>query len=563
MSQDKAQHIVKLANKAFNSIERKNVETAWDLMAEFITPNQFGHFNGASTAGRRTMRRVFDSTAIQANHDLAASIHSVLTNPAIEWSKLRFKQNELNDNVDAINWLEEVNNRIHDAFQESNFNNEISKNYKMFTSLGSMALLHEEIDRKDGGPFEQFRFKAIHLSEIAWSENEQGLVDMCFRKFCLSARQAFERWGEKLPEYVLDALETDPDKKFNFVHFIGPRDPKKVKLNSQGLAPAKNRPFESLYIPMGSAADTGNGSLGNAPAADGEKAILEEDGYYEFPYYVTRWETMPGEVYGRGPGHIGLPDIRTLNKVKELNLQALAKVVNPPMMATQRSVLGALDIRPGRVTIVRDVDGIREMQTVTRFDVTQLQVEELKSSIRQTFFLDKLLLPPRPEVKTEMTAFEIAQRVEQMQKVLGPTLGRLNYELLQPLILRAFKMMLRGGALPPMPPILQEVGVDIDIVFVNTLARSQKMEEVTSLQALIQDIAFLAQLRPESVDLLDVDNIVRSTARIRGIPESALAEQKVVEAIREQRAQAQQAQAAMEAGVAAADIQSKAGNGGQ
>ena len=550
---DRAQQISKHANKLFASDERVNTDRTWQLISEFMLPSQAGNFSEETTPGRRNMNRVFDSTAIQANHDLAASIHSVLTNPAIEWSKIRFKDEQLNNNGEAIAWLEKVNKSIHDSFSESNFNNEIAKNYKLFTSLGSMAFLQEEEDHDDGGRFKGFRFKAVHLSEIAWAENEKGIVDLVYRRFKLTAKQAVERWGDKLGEDVLKALETDPNKKFTFIHMIGPRDPKKVKLNSVGLASPKARPFESIYVQLS------NGQSRNSA----DPQILEEGGYYEFPLHVVRWETMPGEVYGRGPGHTALPDVRTLNKVKELGLQAINKAINPPMIANQRSVLGSLDLRPGRISIVRDVDGLKEMPPQARFDVTNFAVEDLKNSVKSIFFLDKLLLPPRPEVKTEMTAFEIAQRVEQMQKVLGPTLGRLNFELLQPLILRAFKMMLRGGALPPMPVILQELGIDVEIVFVNTLARSQKMEEVTSIQALVQDVAFLMQLRPEAGDLLDVDSIIRLTSKIRGVPESAIADQEVVDQTREARAQAQQAQAALEAGVQAADISAKTNPGGQ
>ena len=538
------QKITRRAEKLFHGEERSNTDRGWQLLSEFILPNQSGRFNEQTTSGTRKTTRIYDSTAIQTNHDLAASIHSVLTNPAVKWSKLRFKEADLNSSPEAAKWLSTVNDRIHEAFNESNFNNEIAKNYKMFTALGNMALLHEDQDHIDGGEFKSFRFKAIHLSEIAWSENEKGRVDTAYRRFELTARQAFERWGDKVSDEIKELTERDPERKFTFYHAVFPRAKEDIKLNDSGLGPAKGRPFASIYIQR------------KAKENDG---ILEEGGYYEFPYYVVRWETLPGEVYGRGPGHVALPDVRTLNKVKELGLQAMAKAIHPPVLATQRSVLGTLDMRPGRISVVRDLDGIREMPSQAKFDVTNLAVEDLKASIKNIFFLDKLLLPPRPEVKTEMTAFEISQRIEQMQKVLGPTLGRLNNELLEPLVLRAFKILLRSDSLPEMPEILIQRGIDVEITFVNTLARSQKMEDVSNIQTWAQGIAALAQLRPEIVDNIDVDGIARHTAKVLGIPEIAVSEEGEVEEIREQRAQQQQQAQAMEAGVAMADIQSKTG----
>lgn len=540
MSSDMVNTIKRMADKMFAGTERANVDRRWQLLAEFILNNQSGIFNEEDTPGASRTSRLFDSTAIQANADLAASIHSVLTNPAVKWSKLRFKEEDLNNNPEAIAWLDQVNKLIHDAFNESNFNNELGKNYQMFTALGSMVMLHEQSDHTDGGSFSGFNFRAMHLSQVAWSENEKGRVDTLYRRFKLTARQAVERWGNKVSKQIMDCMDKDPEKTFDFIHAVMPRPKDRVKLNSLGQAAPKNRPFTSIYIERKSNGD-----------------ILDEGGFYEFPYHVVRWETMPGEVYGRGPGHIALPDIRTLNRVKELGLQAIAKAIHPPMIATQRSILGALDLRPGKLTILRDIDGLREMQSQAKYDVTNFTVEDLRRTIRSIFFLDKLLLPPRPEVKTEMTAFEIAQRVEQMQKVLGPTLGRLNYELLEPLILRAFKIMLRGGALPQMPEVLVERGIDVEIVFVNTLARSQVMEDVTNIQAWVQDLVFLAQAKPEALDYINSDGIAKHTAKVRGVPEIAISNDKEVDQMRQERAQQMQQAQALEAGVKAADIASK------
>ena len=80
----------------------------------------------------------------------------------------------------------------------------------------------------------------------------------------------------------------------------------------------------------------------------------------------------------------------------------------------------------------------------------------------------------------QMTATEVQVRYELMQRLLGPTLGRLQSEFLNPIVERAFYSMLRGNALPPMPEVLQQIGGDLDIEYVGPLARSQKMDEVTS-----------------------------------------------------------------------------------
>ena len=96
--------------------------------------------NTTSTPGAKKTDRLFDSVSVQANADLASTMHSTLTNPATQWSKIRYKDEDLNNNAEAVSWLQEVNRQIHNAINESNFDTEISKNYRMYTGLGSIPL---------------------------------------------------------------------------------------------------------------------------------------------------------------------------------------------------------------------------------------------------------------------------------------------------------------------------------------------------------------------------------------------------------------------------------------
>jgi hypothetical protein len=536
--------IIKRADKLFASDERTNVDSNWDLLAEYILPSQAGNFlTNKETKGAVRTNRVYDSTAQLANRDLASSIHGVLTNPAFRWAKFRFSNEELNNDADAVTWLEQTNSLFHDALNQSNFATEISKGYQMYSALGSMAILQEEGGFDDSGVFQNFVFRAVHLGELAWSENVNGIVDVVYRKFKLTGRQLKERWEDKLDHEILELIENDPEKEFEIYHCLDPREPKEVEFNEIGLAAPNKRPIRSMYI------------------LKKTKTILEEGGFYEFPIHVVRWETTPGEVYGRGPGLNALPDVRTLNRAEELFLQGWAKAINPPLLAEQRNILGQLDLRPGQISVVKDKEGIREMIPGARFDVSFEAARDRRDRIKAAFFIDKLLLPPRTETG-EMTAFEVSMRTEQMQRVLGPTLGRLNAELLDPMVRRGFNMMLRGGAFPQLPPALQASGSGIEVEYVNALARSQKAEDISNIQSWVQDLAFIAQFRPEAVDFIDVDGIAKHTAKIRGVPEIAVTDDKAVDQLRQQRQEQLDAQQQLEAGIGVADIASKLGGAG-
>ena len=528
--------IIRISQKSFNSTERANQENQWALLSEFLMPGQSSIFNSADSTGAKKVSRLFSSVGVQANRDLSSAFNATLTNLATKFIRIRYSDEDLNNDEEAINWLEDSTKRIHDALSESNFSNQVGSAYMFYTGLGTMALLHEQSE--DTLSFPGFRFKAIHLSEISFLENKDGIVDTVFRKFKLTAKQLVEKFPDINVDSVLDDFKNNPMKEHEILHVVSPREKEKVDLNELGLAPPKNRPFVSMYIHTK------------------DKVLLSEGGYYEFPYYIARWETLPGEIYGFGPGHLALPTVRTLNKVREMGLRVLSRAAMPTYLAEQRNIIGNLDLRPGSLVNVRDVNKIKEITTSARFDVINNDMEALKQEIEKIFFLDKFRLPPRTEIG-QMSVLEVARRTQEMQQAIGPTLSRLNNEFLTPLVIRSFKMMLRGGAFLPPPDIIVERGIDIDIQFVNSLARSQQIEDVTNIQQWVQDLAVLAQVKPEAIDYVNADGIAKHTARVRGVPEIAVSNDKEVQSIRQQRAQAEQAQQALSAGVQVADINSK------
>jgi len=542
--------LVGRADDLFTSSERYNNESTWDELTEFMLNNQHTLFRTvassttdlgnelSSARGAKQTRRVFDSTAMIAARDLAAAIQGTLTNPATMWSKLRFQDDELNNNDQAIKWLEDVNRVIHETLNESNFKGEIGKTYQSFVTLANGPMFLES-DDTDG-----FRFTSLHLGQVVWTQDKDGKVDTVYRKFTMTAKQMVEKWEAKVHPDIMEALEKDPTKEFTILHCITPRKPEEVRLNDMGLAPGDKRPIASIYV------DTSH------------HVTIEETGYYEMPVFIPRWGLMPGEVYGRGPGHLALPDTRTLNQVVHRSLQVLDRKIAPPILANQRDILGTLDVRPYGISVVRDVNGIREFTTQSNSQDVQISVEELKSSIRTIFYLDKLLLPPRNEIG-EMTAFEVARRTEEMDRVLGPTLSRLNNELLNPLIVRCFRILLRANRLPPLPETLQGVDVNVEIIFVNQLARAQQVQDVSTIQQWVQGLGLIAQLDPSVIDNLDADGIARHTAKVLGVPEIAVANQDDIEQIRQQRAQQAQQTQALDSAVKAADVSSKLDTGGE
>lgn len=543
---DIVDRLVRQSDYLFRDEERSNCETQWNDLAKYLFPSAYGRFFGNTAKGQKKTTELYDNTGIICASILASTMHSILTSDAVKWAKLRFVDPKLNDNEKAIAWLQDSNDRFHAAISASNFISEINKAYETYCALGSMCLLMDSAS--DTVKFDGFVFRALHLAQLAWAENNNGIVDVLYRKFKLSARQAIETWGkDKVGDAVNKAYKETPEKQLEFLLGIYPRD---YKRNGRaGLTDPKSRPYAKCVISCE------------------DKHLIEESGYYEFPAMCVRWATLPEESYGMGPGHWALPHVKSLNTLMKEYLRAVALNVRPPLKTTQHGLISRPDLTPNGITKVRDPNDLQRLLPDMNQSLftTDNVMDQLRGSIKETFFIDKLVFPSRDKIG-EMTAAEVYERVNQMEKILGPTFGRLNTELLNPLVVRGFNMMMRGGALlPPPRELSQSDNPQIKIEYVNPLARAQKIGDIQAVQQWIGDLMLLAQAgRPEAIDWANVDEIAEISGRIRGVPENAIQNSEAVTETRKQREQQQQALLDAELATKAADAHSKTAkaNGG-
>jgi len=540
MADPTAQLITKRADLAFNITERANAEVIWREIATFMLPNASsfiitGSRGQGGTGGITTTTRLFDGTAIRANRDLASAIDSTLTNPATQWAQLEFESELLKMDTGpngATQWLDDSTNKMFAALADSNFNTEKASGYEMLTAMGSMALFEEGVDPVETGKFEGFQFGNISINELAWSENRLGIVDTIYRRMQLTAKKAFERFGDQVSDAIKSDIEKNPDNLHDFIHCIFPRHIDDV--DTKGIIVSGiNRPFASVYIERRT------------------KDYVEISGYYEFPVHVVRFNKSPNEQYGRGAGHIALPDTRTLNVAIELLLEATEMAIFPPILTQDESLGGSEDYSARSFVYMEDVNATKSFQLGSNLPLAQLSIERLVQQIRESFFLDKIMLPPRDSIG-EMSAFETSKRVEEMQKSFGPITGRLEKEFLQPLTLNSFKMMLRGGGFDPIPDLVKQVLAGqipgetsaLKINFINTLSRSQRFEQMGNVRqwiATAQEIS-VATGSPNPMDRINTDQVMKLTEEVLGVPPKLVRTEKELQEIRDARAQEQQQQ---------------------
>jgi hypothetical protein len=129
-----------------------------------------------------------------------------------------------------------------------------------------------------------------------------------------------------------------------------------------------------------------------------------------------------------------------------------------------------------------------------------------------------------------------------VERLLGSVLGRIESELLSPLIDRTFGLMYRAGMFLPPPPELE--GGQIDIRFESPLAQQQRETGIAHYDQFFQRVATAMQLAgPQILDNFDMDVIIRNIYTEMGLDPNAKRGEVDVGGIREDRAtQAAQAQ---------------------
>lgn len=445
-----------------------------------FTPNQSGNSRG--------MEQIYDATALDAVDQLAASLVAQLTPPWSEWFGFRPGPDVAPDMADKLSGkLEKVAQIIQNHFDRSNFAVEI---HQCFLDLitGGTATLH--FSEGNPGDASAFRFAAIPLNQTVLNETgSSGALNTLYRDYKLSVGELLQRFPKAAQ--VL-SNEKDPARQINVLEACEP----------EGMS-------TRTTIMMRGEGD--------------EAIILSQKSTAVSPYISFRWIKSPGEVYGRSPIMKALPDIKTANKVVELVLKNASIAVSGIWQADDDGVLNPsnIELLPG--TIIPKAVGSRGLTPLDmpgRFDVSQLVLEDLRTRIRQALIIDRL----GPAGGPSMTATEVLERSSEMVRLLGATYGRLQVELLTPLVTRAYNILRRRGEIPD----LGLDGRDVQLDYRSPLARAQAQRNVRNV---IDWLAQTQAMGPDAAQVIDFAASARWLGEALGVPSNLIRKENALDTI--------------------------------
>ncbi len=412
-------------------------ESLWQDCYDHALP---GRAPGSSGDLRRG-ERLYDGTAPDAVDQLAASLLAELTPPWSRWFGFTPGRDVPDDARGQVApQLDRAAASLQTHFDRSNFAVEVHQCYLDLVTAGTASLLFEEAALGDTSAF---RFTAVPLEETVLEEGPDGRLDTTFRRSEPTAAQLAARFpAAVLPDTIKRKVEQEPDTRIALIEAVVPDG------------------FGYAYAAMLESGDDGD-------------AFLAEGKFSRSPFINFRWLKAPGESYGRSPVMKALPDIKTANKVVELVLKNASIAVTGIWQAEDDGVLNPANVRlvPGAIIAKAPGSaGLTPLQAPGRFDLSQLVLDDLRSRIRHALLADRLSQIDTPR----MTATEVLERGAEMSRLLGATFGRLQGELLTPLIRRGLAILQRRGEIPSFAPD----GRDVALQHLSPLARVQAQANV-------------------------------------------------------------------------------------
>lgn len=234
-----------------------------------------------------------------------------------------------------------------------------------------------------------------------------------------------------------------------------------------------------------------------AVATEQKHVLLEKEttGTGSAPFVAFSFMRVAGEVYGRGPAQVALPDIMTLNQIKQDVLEYLEFAIAGMWQYEDDGVLNVDTVRiaPGAlIPKARNSKGLEPLAPASDFRAGEIQIEHLQMAIRRVLLGDDL----GPPTGTPMSATEVMQRTVNRAKRLSGPYGRLLTELLFPLVRRVAHIRKRQGVFD-LPSI---DGKLVRLHPLSPLTRAQAQDDVLRHDRFLELLS--ARFGPEVMNLL-------------------------------------------------------------
>jgi hypothetical protein len=363
--------------------------------------------NNEANQTRNSYDHLFDSTGMQALADGASQIAEAIHPWDQVWGRWvpRTDIDEgIRDEVEA--YAEQQTNITTALINRSNFDGSAVAAHKEFLlGTGFLAVDIDPLDDK------RLRFTALPAYQMAVESDASGRITGIFRKVKTKARDLDVSivngdWSENARKQQKD----DPDSELEYwmgVYSEGPD-------------------WQVCYWELAT------------------KHKVAEQTENTPPIICYRAHIEAGNAWGDGPGMQALPDVKVANKIVQFVMENAAFAITGVFQVEDDGVINPnnVQIRPGALFVIaQGSKGIQPIESPGDFNVSELVLNDLRTSIRRAFYVVRI-------EEREMSATEYSGRVQQQLREQRGVYGQLKGEFAEPLMRRVLDLAVRMGLIP-------------------------------------------------------------------------------------------------------------------
>jgi|TARA_Y100000401_G_C8325961_1_gene228316 hypothetical protein len=452
---------------------------------EYALPQRESFYD--ESIGRRRTDRIFDETAVVGVQEFASRLQAGLVPNYARWAEFMAGTEIPKDQQKEVNaMLDDVTEYVFEILQNSNFSQEVHETF-LDIALGTGVLLVEE-----GDAVHPIKFKAVPLPHVCLNSGHDDKIDSVYRKRKIRFKELEIAYpGAELSDMMMMDMEKNPDKECDVVEVVY------KNYNSKKQDEFKFCAISTMH----------------------EHKIFEETykGLGSNPYIVYRWSKCAGEVYGRGPLQLALPAIKTSNLVIELILENAQMSISGMYQVEDDGVINVDNIALIPGTVIPKAAGSTGLQPISpagNFNVSDLVLNDMRVNIKKALYNDML---GNPNEKTPMSATEVAERQADLSRQIGSAFGRLQAELVTPVLQRVIYILKKQGRIK-IPTVN---GREVQIKSSSPLAQAQHQQDVANVDRFLAMIQ--GRVGPQIINLLvNQEKLAKFVAKKLGVPEDLL-----------------------------------------
>lgn len=410
------------ANEAFESARKYHREL--DDIYKFYMPfrqstsEQMPERGGPSEGQSRT-NDLFDGTGLSAAFNFAGTMQADWMPPFEDFFKLEPGPliPEGDEKKRLAEQLQDITKIVHGVLPKAR----VTAHEMMIDLFAGTGAMHQGA----GQDAEPVRSRAVPPSELALEEGPWGEIEHIWWRRKYRLRDLERMWPNgKFSKTVMDAIKADKGA-------------------------AKRTP---TIITQYTAYDPNEKAWKLRVWSDLDK---DDNFIWEEPFRTSRWTIprffkVPGETFGRGLAHLGLPFVKTANKTRELALRAAAFAILGIWMRRNDAVFNpdTAVFKPLAMWTVASTGGplgptIQRLPVPQDFDVSSIVMQDERDQIRRVLLDDELPSEQDPV----RSATEIAGRLRRYARNRGGTGSRIALELVTPIVQNTIDILEKSGKL--------------------------------------------------------------------------------------------------------------------